>query len=691
MGVFLNYMINGIAYGLILFLIATGMTLTMGLLRVVNMSHGAIFMVSGYFGTFVYQMIMNGNPEFSNFWAWIIALIAATVLGGLLGLGIELGFLRPLYASPMSQVLLTIGLINIITNASLWIFGGSAISTPVPSFFTDNGFTLGGVRIPLLKIFIIVIGIIMAFALWWMQDKTSIGARVRAGMDNGTIAGTLGLNKKTLFSFVFILGSAIAGLSAIVGGSVITIDQNTGWNVLLNSIIVVVIGGSGSIPGALVGGIILGLVNTLGVWLTTSVFNTVPGLAGINISSFLMYLVLIVVLVIRPQGLMGRKMDIDKASDDYTSTKAIEKPLFTRSMLGGKLTPAMQTKLNGYKIAPYIFFLLLAIILPLIVDAPTQNILSEILIYALFAASLDIVMGYTGNRSFGHAAYFGMGAYIVVMLNKHWGLSSFWVILVVTIVICAVLSAIIGYFTLKLTGTNFLLVTMAFGQLLSVIATQFKSFTGGTDGEMLVNKPNLGILSSHTKFWNDWWSGDTLNLKIYFMILIFVVISFLILHRFMRASFGSTLKGVKGNEGRMRALGFNTWQLRYTAVIIAGIFAGIAGMLYAYRFKTVTPRVFAIERSAMPMLMVIIGGGTTLWGPMIGAAIIVLVQNYAGTLFPDRWQMLLGLIYVICVMFLRNGFAPSLQKFWNWVGYKIFKKDFVKEEPKKSIKEEANI
>jgi len=698
MGMFANYLINGIAYGLILFLIATGMTLTMGLLRVVNMSHGAIFMVSGYFGTFVYATIMKANPGFSNALAWVIAIIGATVLGGLLGLGIELGFLRPLYASPMSQVLLTIGLINILTNAAGWVFGGAAISTPIPSFLTDNYVTLGGVRIPLLKFFIIVVGIILAIALWYMQEKTSIGARVRAGMDNGVIAGTMGLNKKTLFTFIFVLGSAIAGFSSIVGGSVITIDANTGWNVLLNSIIVVVIGGSGSIPGALIGGVSLGLLNTIGVYLTTNVFTQLvksgwKWLDGINISTLLMYLALIVVLVIRPQGLMGRKMDVDKASDDYSSTKAIEKPLFTKSMLGEKInSPAIKSRLGFYNLAPYCFFLIIAIVLPLVTNASTQNILSEILIYAMFAASLDIVMGYTGNRSFGHAAYFGMGAYIVVMMNKWFNVSSFWVILVITIIICAILAAIIGALTVKLTGTNFLIVTMAFGQLLSVLATQLKSLTGGTDGEMLLNKPNLGIASSHTQFWNTWWTANnTLNLKIYFLILIFVIICFAIMHRFMRASYGSSLKGVKGNEGRMRALGFNTRNLRYSAMIIAGIFAGIAGMLYAYRFKTVTPRVFAIERSAMPMLMVIIGGGTTLWGPMIGAAIIVLVQNYAGTLFPDRWQLLLGLIYVICVIFLRNGFAPSLQKFWNWVGYKLFKKDFVQNEPKKSIKEEANI
>ena len=680
MDIFLPNLVNGIAYGLILFLIASGMTLTMGLLRVVNMSHGAIFMFSAYFGVFIYNLITaGGNSGALGVWAWIISIIAAGLIAGLMGLGIEIGFLRPLYASPMSQVLLTIGLINILTNASLWIFGGQSIATPVPAFLREIGFNVGSARIPLLKLFIIAFGVIMAILLWLMQDKTSIGAKVRAGMDNGTIAGTMGLNKKTLFSFVFILGSAIAGISSIIGGSVITIDQNTGWNVLLNSIIVVVIGGAGSIPGALIGGIILGLVNTM-----CSAY--LPG-----VSAFAVYIVLIIVLVIRPQGLMGRKVDIDKASDDYSSTKAIEKPLFTESMLG-KMNPMMKSRVNTYKVTPYIFFLILAIVLPLVSSAPTQNIFSLVLIYGLFAASLDIVMGYTGNRSFGHAAYFGMGAYIVALLNKLWGISSFWIILIVTIVVCAVLSMIIGYLTLKLTGTNFLLVTMAFGQLLTELAKYFKGITEGTDGITVLNFPNFGFANSHNTFWNSWWTGDgTLNLKIYFFILLIVVICFLIMHRFMRASFGSSLRGVKGNEGRMRALGFHTWQLRYVAVIIAGIFAGIAGMLYAWRIKSFTPNVFAIATSAMPMLMVIIGGGSTLWGPMIGAALIVLVQNYAGILFPDRWQLLLGLIYVICVIFLRNGFAPSLQRFWNWVGYKLFKKDFVDNTPKKSIKEEAAI
>ena len=156
------------------------------------------------------------------------------------------------------------------------------------------------------------------------------------------------------------------------------------------------------------------------------------------------------------------------------------------------------------------------------------------------------------------------------------------------------------------------------------------------------------------------------------------VICFLLLHRFMRSSFGHTLLSIRGNEGRMRALGYNTWSLKYTGVILAGVFAGIAGLLYAYTYKNVTPDIFALESSALPMLMVIMGGGATLWGPALGAAVIILVKNYAGIWMPERWPLILGALYVVCVMFLKNGFALHLRRLWDWVGTKFFAKELAK-------------
>ena len=131
---------------------------------------------------------------------------------------------------------------------------------------------------------------------------------------------------------------------------------------------------------------------------------------------------------------------------------------------------------------------------------------------------------------------------------------------------------------------------------------------------------------------------------VYYFVLIVFALCFAILYVIMRSSFGTTLLGIRGNEGRMRAIGINSWVMRFTGVIIAGVFAGIAGVLYAYTYKAVTPGVLALETSALPMLMVIMGGGGTLWGPALGALVIIMVQTYAGIIAPDRWPLILGIM-----------------------------------------------
>ena len=622
------------------------MTLTMGLLRVVNMSHGAMYMFAGYCGVWVYQV--TGS--------WVIAVLSGGVVGGLLGLFLETCFLRRLYKTPANQVLLTIGFINIIQNITQWIWGGNPTDAPIPEFLRPS-VQVGSAEIQYFRFFVIAFGIIICAAIWLMQDKTKIGAMVRAGMDNSEIASTLGLNNRKIFTFIFVLGSAIAGLTSLLGGRMTGLSMGTGWSILLKAIIVVVVGGAGSIPGALIAGLFLGIVDAFGQ-------GYFPML-----SSYLFYIVLIIVLVIRPQGIMGRKMDVDKASDDYSNMTAAKARSFTPAMLEG--TGVSGAKVMTYKLIPYIFVLAVLVVLPLVTGTYTTTILTKVLVYALFAMSLDVVMGYTGNRSFGHAAFFGMGGYTVGLLLEHFDFTNFWLVLLITIVVCAVLSAIIGWFTLRLSGTNFLLVTMAFGQLLSSVASKWSAVTNGADGIVGIKRPDFG------EFLNNIvgkWTGT----KFYFFVLIVFVICFLLLHRFMRSSFGHTLLSIRGNEGRMRALGYNTWSLKYTGVILAGVFAGIAGLLYAYTYKNVTPDIFALESSALPMLMVIMGGGATLWGPALGAAVIILVKNYAGIWMPERWPLILGALYVVCVMFLKNGFALHLRRLWDWVGTKFFAKELAK-------------
>jgi len=630
-------LILGLSYGLILFLLATGLTLTMGLMRVVNLSHGALYMIAGYTAVMVYKQ--------SN--SWIAGVIAGAAIAALIGLMLEIVFLRRLYKNPTNQVLLTIGFVNIINNVTQWIWGAFPASIPVPKF-VPGSVAVGVVNIPRVRFFIIGFGILMAVLLWLLQDKTKIGAIVRAGMDNSEIAATIGLNNKMIFTLVFVLGSMIAGLSSMFGGIITGIHMGTSWDVLLFSIIVVVVGGTGSIQGALLGGVIIGLVDAFG----KAYFPA--------FSSFIMYAVLIIILLIKPAGLLGRKTDVNRAPESGGRDQGARQKRFRPEAAppGSK----MFWKLTAYRGAPYVLALVILAVLPLFLNTYMQSMTTKVLIFALFAISLDVIMGYTGMTSFGHAAFFGMGGYTAGVFAKQLGINSFWLLLLFTLAACALLSALIGYFTLRLSGVHFLLVTMAFAQLLSVVAVKWISVTNGSDGLFGIPRPNLGFSVS-------WTSG-----KMYYFVLIFFIICYFLLYRIMHSSFGQSLIGVRESEGRMRSQGYNTWALKYMGMIIAGVFAGIAGLLYASSYGTMAPANFALETSSLPMLMIIMGGGATLWGPVLGAAVIILVQNYAGVYFPERWPLILGTLYVLCVIFLRGGFARYLTGFWDSVGNRLFSK-----------------
>lgn len=650
----LGILIMGAGYGLVLFVIATGMSLTLGLMRVVNMSHGAIYMFAGYCGIAVYSSTKN----------WLLAIIVGALVGAALGAILEIGFLRRLYKHPTYQVLLTIGMINILNNVAQWIWGGQPMTAPIPSFLA-GGFPMGNITVPWIRVFMIVFGGVMCILLWLLQDKTRIGAMVRAGMDNREIAGTLGINNKLIFTGVFILGSAIAGASVMIGGTVTGVGAGTAWSVLLNSIIVVVVGGTGSIQGALLGGLIIGVANAFGtVYLP-------------DLTQFLIYLILIIVLLIKPSGLLGRKVDVNKAIEadlEKTGAKGHGDPMPRAEVVirNGRLTP----KMSAFRAVPYLVCLLFLFLCPLFLKPTTVSMLSKCLIFALFAASLDVVMGYGGMRSFGHAAYFGLGGYTVTLLYSHADITNFWLVLIAVIVVCAVFGAAISYFTLKFSGTYFLIVTMAFGQLLSAVAIKWIAFTGGSDGQS-GHRPDLGF--------NIKWDQS----KLFYFVLICFLVCFIVLRLIMRSSFGRTIVGVRENEGRMRALGYNTWGTKYMACIIAAIFAGIAGMLYSYIYLIMTPTDLDLTTSAKPMLMVIMGGGSTLWGPAIGGFIITLFETYAGKFAPERWPLLLGLLYVVCVLFLRGGISPYLTRLYNWVGFKLFPNGEGAVAPKKAKKAAA--
>ena len=304
-------------------------------------------------------------------------------------------------------------------------------------------------------------------------------------------------------------------------------------------------------------------------------------------------------------------------------------------------------------LAPYIGSGLLLLVLPPFLPTYLQGILTKVLFFAIFAMSLDLVLGYTGLMSLGHAAFLGVGGYAAGILMVRYGIESFWLVTPLAILAAGIVAAIIGYFALRVSGVYFLLITFAFGQLLSVGAMKWRTVTGGTDGLVPIPYPDLA-LPGFT------WTASSF----YYLVLLAFVICFFLLYRITKSSFGRALVGIRENEPRMQCLGYNTWAHKYVAFIMGGLFAGVAGVLFAYFYGIIIPGHLGIMTSASVMLMVIIGGPGTLFGPVLGAALIVLLEHFASIYTPERWPLILGGVFVICVVFVRGGFGMYLSRFW---------------------------
>jgi len=276
---------NGISFGMVLFLIASGLSIVMGLMGIVNLAHGALYMVGAYVGwTIAVQLKLN-------FW---LGVFVGGIAGALAGLLIERAFIRRLYKQPNEQVLLTFGFVYILSNLIIWIWGGHRrLQFTAPALY--GSMDVAGMPFAKDRLAIIGIGIIIAVILWWLQEKTRFGAIVRAGMDNKEMTTGLGINLELVFTIVFFLAAFIAGAAGVIGAQLLGAYSWLGTDILLWALIVVVVGGLGSVQGALLGGIAIGLIDTFGKALF-------PQLA-----MFTIYLAMIVILLAKPSGLLGRK------------------------------------------------------------------------------------------------------------------------------------------------------------------------------------------------------------------------------------------------------------------------------------------------------------------------------------------------------------------------------------------------
>lgn len=297
----LEQLLNGLQYGVMLFLLAAGLTLIFGIMGVINLAHGSLYMIGAYAGTWAAM-------QTGSFW---IGIPAALVAAAVTGLVMETLVIRRLYARDhLDQVLATFGLILAFNQTIVLLFGRQPLFTQLPAAFSGSVEIVPGLPYPTYRLLIILVGLLVAFGLWVLINRTRVGMLVRAGATNREMVRALGVDIRMLYTLVFALGALLAGLSGFMAAPILAVQVGMGEQILLATFVVVVVGGVGSIRGAFVAGILLGVVDTmLRAFLPTILRQVMPvseaDALGIGIASMGIYLLMAIVLLVRPKGLFG--------------------------------------------------------------------------------------------------------------------------------------------------------------------------------------------------------------------------------------------------------------------------------------------------------------------------------------------------------------------------------------------------
>jgi branched-chain amino acid transport system permease protein len=276
---------------------------------------------------------------------------------------------------------------------------------------------------------------------------------------------------------------------------------------------------------------------------------------------------------------------------------------------------------------------------------------TEIFIFALLAMSLDVLLGYTGLLSFMHNAYMGVGAYATGLFLKH-VTQSLWGAMLVGVIATAVIALVIGLIQVRTGGLPFALLTIAFGMMLYTIVWKWDEVTGGDNGLMGVPLPNIAIggLSAGN-------TGDPIPM--YFLALVFLVIGFVIMRRIVRSPFGAVLEGISQNEPRATFIGYNTAKFKLFGWLVACIFAGLSGTLFMLYKGNIAPPSMGIFEGAAVLMMLLLGGLHSLWGPIVGAGIYIFLADYVSTI-TMYWKFFVGVIVILLVLFLPKGVAVTI-------------------------------
>ena len=617
---FVVQLLNGLAGASSLFLVAAGLSLIFGVTRIVNFAHGSFFMVGIYVA---YSLVAKLGASIGFWPSLLLAALAVAALGAL----VEVLLLRRIYRAPeLFQLLATFALGLVIKDGVLWFWGPEELLGPRAPGLTGSVSILGR-QFPTYDLFLIVAGPVVLGLLWLLLTKTRWGTLVRAATQDRGMVSALGVNQAWLFTAVFALGAFLAGLGGALQLPREPANLEMDLNIIGAAFVVVVVGGMGSIPGAYVAALLIAELKAICIWLG------LVEIAGVSISfskltMVVEFVVMAVVLVALPWGLFCRP----QAPSRHAS--AAEQPLHAPG-----------------RVAIYARWAALAllVLMPLLAaQSPYVTVLLiDMLIAALFAASLHFIMGPAGMHSFGHAAYFGLGAYAAALLVRSLQLPM-EVALLVAPVAAGLGAFLYGWFCVRLSGVYLAMLTLAFAQITWAICFQWDTFTGGSNGL--------------TGVWPAQWLSDKRNY--YYLTLALVAGGVLLMHRILYSPFGYALRAGRDSVLRADAIGMDVKRLQWLAFVLAGTLAGLAGALYAFSKGSISPESLHVSKSIDGLVMVLLGGLQTLVGPVVGALTFTWLHDTVAR-NTDYWRAMLGAIILLLVLLFPQGIAGFARQLIN--------------------------
>jgi branched-chain amino acid transport system permease protein len=589
--------LNGLAGASSLFLIAAGLSLIFGVSRIVNFAHGSLYMLGMYLAVWLSAKV--------GFW---VSVPLAALLVGALGAVVEMVLLRRIYRAPeLLQLLATFALVLVIKDFALWAWGPEDVLGPrAPGL--GGAVTIAGRQFPQYDLFLIALGPAVFAALHLLLHRTRWGVLLRAATEDREMAGALGINQRWLFTAVFALGATLAGLGGALAIPREPANLEIDLALVSDAFVVVVVGGMGSIPGAFLAALLIGEIKAFCIGLGYSKLTLVAE-----------FIVMAGVLIVRPWGLLGRPITAAHAA------------------------PAAERLNPGSRKVMLVAVAALALV-PLIPEAYLLVLLTDVFVFALFAVSLHFLLGPGGMVSFGHAAYFGLGAYGAALLLLRYELPM-ELALAAAPLVAAAGAAFFGWFCVRLSGIYLAMLTLAFAQIAWSVAFQWDTVTGGSNGL-------VGV-------WPAAWLGS--RTAYYLLTLACCAAAIAALWRIAASPFGYALRASRDSPLRAEAIGIDVRGQQWAAFTLAGLFAGLAGALFAFSKGSISPETLSVPRSVDGLVMVLLGGVQTLTGPVWGAALFTWLEDAVSREIA-YWRAAIGAVVLLLVLAFPLGLAGTLRK-----------------------------